>query len=479
MKTKILMLSMMISSGFVQTAFPQTNKHFTNNSVVRNLTDDGDSSQDSQYPSDSSSGIGSDGRYAQTSVHKMRLSSYDQSEPDMTVLAPTVSQEFSGSYEDFCQSGCCNIDCGSCEGNCGGGCGACKSPTRFWLTAETLLFFAADRRSPNLVMTADNEVNPLQGQVTYGGVLSSDVLPGYRASVGTYLGPCQRIGIGARAYGIYDETDRYSISSNDGTTSIGVPFYNPNRLPTPGNDAFIVAGNGPGNDPISVGGVNSGESLTMVGAEGSGYVLLSRGPCYRFDMVAGYTYNQLRNAVFQSFTSTNLLDGDGIVNGTVFEFQDRFATDNRFSGAHLGVLSSVVRKRVSLSTLAKVSFGEMRSRTYINGSSVTTVPGANPNDPPDVTQGDGFFAQSGNIGTYTDQRFAFLPELGIKMGYCVRPNMQVSVGYTLLMWSSVAMAGDQMDRIVDLTGATLNPAPQNRTTTYWMQSIDLGLNWAY
>ncbi len=477
MKTKILMLSMMISSSFGQLAMAQADEHFTSQSAVRNLTDDGDAALAGQYQSSASTASSGHGSYARKSANSTQLTSYNQYDPDMSVIAPTVVQDYSGGYEDY--SGYCGSGCGNCSGGCGSCCGGCQSPSRFWLTAETLLFFAADRRSPNLVMTADNEVNPLAGQVTYGGVLSSDVLPGYRASVGAYLDPCQRIGVGARAYGIYDDTDRYSVSSSDGTTSIGVPFYNPNRTPDPGNDAFIVAGNGPGNDPISQGGVNSGESLSMVGAEGSGYILLSRGPCYRFDMVAGYTYNQLRNAVFQNFTSTTLLDGDGIVNGTVFQFQDRFATDNRFSGAHLGVLSNVVRKRVSLSTLAKISFGEMRSRTNIIGNGVTTVPGADPNDPPDVTGGPGFFARTGNVGSYTNQSFAFMPELGIKLGYCIRPNMQVSVGYTLLMWSSVAMAGDQMDRIVSLTGSTQNPERLNNSSTFWMQSIDLGLGWSY
>jgi hypothetical protein len=47
------------------------------------------------------------------------------------------------------------------------------------------------------------------------------------------------------------------------------------------------------------------------------------------------------------------------------------------------------------------------------------------------------------------------------------------------MWSSVAMAGDQMDRIVSLTGSTQNPERQNNSSTFWMQSIDLGLGWAY
>jgi len=342
-----------------------------------------------------------------------------------------------------------------------------------WFSAETLLLFAADRTSPALVMVADDGVNPLEGDVAFGGDLSSGVIPGYRVSAGFYLDPCQRLGVGARVFGTIDRDNDYSIASADGTTSIGVPFFNPGLLPDPGQDAFVVAGNLPNGDPISTGGVRASESLSMVGAEGSGYVLLSRGCSHRFDLVAGYTFNQLRNSIDQSFQSTNLLTGDGIVDGTVFQYQDRFATDNRFSGAHLGVLSSVVRNCVSLTTLAKVSFGNMRNRTTVNGSSTTTVPNEAP-----VT-GDGFFARNSNIGTITNDRFAFLPELGIKMGYAFRPNMELSLGYTLLMWSSVALAGDQIDPVIDSTGISGRPAPSNRTSAFWMQSIDLGASWSY
>ena len=165
----------------------------------------------------------------------------------------------------------------------------------------------------------------------------------------------------------------------------------------------------------------------------SGYVLLSRGGSHRFDLVAD-THNQLTNTIRQSFDLRTCLTGR-YSDGTVFEYQDRFSTYNRFNGAHLGVLSSVVRNRVSLSTLAKVSFGDMRNSTTIAGSSTIT----DPIDPP--VNGDGFFARASNIGTISNNRFAFLPELGIKMGYCFRPNMELSVGYTLLMWSSVALEG--------------------------------------
>ncbi len=456
MKIRRLLLTLTVAAMGLQHVSAQTADHFSTKAAVRSLADADDDSYN---------------RYASTHYSGINPA-------DKEILAPTASTfapEQLSQYGGFCgcadSSGCAGGQCGPGSGKFGGG--RFLGRSLGWFTAETLLFFAADRSSPPLAVVAGDGVNPLEGDVTFGGTLSSGLLPGYRVSAGLYLDPQQRIGVGARAFGNYSNTNSYSIASDDGTTSIGVPFFNPLLFPNPGNDAFIVAGNTPGGDPISVGSLQAGESFAMFGAEASGYLLLARGNNYRFDLVAGYTYNQLRNSINHSMESTNLFDGDGIVNGTVFETQDRFATDNRFSGAHLGVLSNVVRNRVSLSTLSKVSFGNMRNRTSISGSGVTTVPG----DPP--FEGDGFFARASNIGTLSADRFAFLPELGVKLGYAFRPNLELTVGYTLLMWSSVALAGEQIDPVIDQSGISGRPAPSNRTSAYWMQSIDLGLGWSY
>lgn len=442
MKIKKLLLTFTVAAMGLQQASAQTSEHFSGRAAVRNLADAGDDSGN---------------RYASNSP--VGPVSFENS-----LLAPTASSCCGDSVWGDCYGGCGNSSFGSCGQ---------RTRRNGWFSAETLLYFGANRNSPVLAMVAGDRVNPLEGESAFGGTLTSGLVPGYRVSAGFYIDPQQRLGVGARVFGTFDSTTNYSVASEDGTTSIGVPFFNPNLFPNPGQDAFVVSGNLPGGDPIATGSLQAGEAFSMVGAEASGYVLLSRGGSHRFDLVAGYTYNQLTNTIRQSFDSTNLLDGDGIPDGTVFEYQDRFSTYNRFNGAHLGVLSSVVRNRVSLSTLAKVSFGDMRNSTTIAGSSTIT----DPIDPP--VNGDGFFARASNIGTISNNRFAFLPELGIKMGYCFRPNMELSVGYTLLMWSSVALAGEQIDSVVDLTGNSNRPSPSNHTSAYWMQSIDLGLNWSF
>jgi hypothetical protein len=443
MKMKKLLACLLAFGLYAQEAPAQSGSHFSSGSATRKLSDDGDTN-----------------RYVTTR----------QDSTDMSVLAPTVYQSEASSGGDYYEYG----------GDYYQDSGQYNQSPNTWFTAETLLVFAADRKSPVLATTAETDVFPLQGDPgvdnRFGGTLSSDLLAGYRLSAGMYFGSQKKVGFGARGYGIYDAAESF-VAGPGGGVSIGVPFFNLARgslfepvvpgLVGAGNDAYIVQGDTPGGLPISTGSLRAQETLKMMGGELSGYVLLARSGSFRNDLVAGYTYNQLRNRVTLDTTSTNQFTGDLIVNGTVLTTHDEFSADNRFNGAHLGVLSSVVRNKVSFSTLAKISFGNMRSRVGINGNS--TIAG--------VPAAGGVFAQASNIGATYSDRFAFLPEVGFKLGYSIRPRVQLTVGYTLLVWSDVVLAGEQIDNVINLTGlGPLRPAPLNNHSAYWMQSVDLGLN---
>ncbi len=445
MKMKKLLATLLALGLSVQQAPAQTGPHFSNASATRTLSDNGENN-----------------RYATAS---------EPSAMDMSVLAPTAY-----TYE---QPAATEYVSGEAYDYSGGSYGT--STPSVWMSAENLFVFAGKRNSPVLVTTAGTNVLPLQGNAgvtdAFGGRIDPDMLYGYRMSAGAYLGSQQKVGIGVRGYGIYDASEVFSAAS-DGTTSIGIPFLNLNANPNgqqtaPGlsgtvNDAYIVAGRVP-LGLISTGSVVARDTLKMVGSDLSGHLLLARSGSFRTDLVAGWTYNQLRNRTTLHTRSVNQFTGDLITNGTVFTTTDSFATDNKFNGAHLGVLSSVVRNRASFQTLAKIAFGNMRSRSTIAGSSTINA----------TTDNQGLFALPTNIGTTTSDNFAFLPELGIKMGYCVRPNVHVTVGYTLLVWSDVMLSGEQIDPVLNLSGLGPRPIPLNKHTSYWMQSVDAGLNFTF
>ena len=122
-----------------------------------------------------------------------------------------------------------------------------------------------------------------------------------------------------------------------------------------------------------------------------------------------------------------------------------------------------------------MGFGNIGQEVAIRGAT-TTVDGGTQQ----VTNtAAGVLAQGSNSGVYSRDRFGFMPELGVKLGYDLRKNVKFTVGYTFLYWSDVALAGDQVNPTVDLLQNSNNPSFTFRETGYWMQGVDLGLSFSY
>ncbi len=341
-----------------------------------------------------------------------------------------------------------------------------------WFTAETLLWFSEQQAAPSLVTTSAMSVLPVAGGAgvtsAFGGPDGIDrgVVPGFRFEGGMFLDSDRRIALAGRVTGILQDEQKYSAAS-DGSTSLGLPFYN---LQLQQDDAFLV-GYHDGGQLVSEGSVDARSDLDMIDAQASLHFLLGRSSSHRADLVAGYTFNRLANSISVHAVSTNRAVGDGIPDGTVFTIDDLFETTNTFHGAHLGVVSMLTSNRVNLQTLAKVSFGSMQQKLNVYGSTDEALGGSNT-----LTEG-GIYTSSaagGNIGIQTRNSFAFIPEMGVKLGYAARENVHLSIGYTFMFWSTVSMAGDQIDSTVDLTGAGGRPASMFNDSTFWTQGIDFG-----
>ena len=91
--------------------------------------------------------------------------------------------------------------------------------------------------------------------------------------------------------------------------------------------------------------------------------------------------------------------------------------------------------------------------------------------------------RTSNIGKYTNDEFAVVPEIGLRVGAQLTDRVRAFVGYNFIYWSSVARAGDQIDLRVNpnlippqtppVTGP-LVPAPRTVSTDYWLQGISVG-----
>lgn len=390
---------------------------------------------------------------------------------DMETLAPSVTGDCG------CGSGSCgSVSCDAESSALITGCG--NKSTEYWMNMESLLWFGQRRQSPPLITTSNQGVLPVAGNqgvtTVYGGPdgTPSGLMTGYSLSGGRYLDACQKIAVGGRVFGIFQSSDTRTVTSN-GDTSIGIPFYN---TTINAEDAYLVAFN-TGVAPVSFGTASVRNDLNMIGAEASGYFLLGRSNDHRVDLVSGYTYNKLKSSTSLVTTTTDQFTGNFIPDGTVFNTNDLFATENNFHGAHIGMLSSVIHKRVSLSTLAKVSFGSMNQSASIRGfttrefNGTTSFPG-------------GILTQQSNITEFNRNTFAFLPEMRVKMGYSLSECLQLSVGYSFMYWSSVALSGNQIDHSVDFTqalggAASTRPAFNFVDSGYWMHGVDLGLSMTY
>jgi len=139
------------------------------------------------------------------------------------------------------------------------------------------------------------------------------------------------------------------------------------------------------------------------------------------------------------------------------------------------------RGRWTFDLLGKVALGDTHERIIIDGTTARTFGGVT------EVQPGGLLALPTNIGAVNHDRFAVVPELGLKLGYQITPHIKFTVGYTFLYWSEVVRAGDQIDTTVNVTripfGTTpvgpARPAPLGKTNDFWAQGVNLGLEFKF
>lgn len=380
-----------------------------------------------------------------------------------------------GSYDSFAYS--CDNGCdGPCDGGCDSACGkkSCLADVfrlfdgcdcDGWATAEALMWFAPDRNMPALITTSDPGTFPIlpdgginNVQTVFGDDIDGEISGGFRLDIGTYVN--EHLGIGGRLWWMADNNDSYAASGDGSDRSIGRPFYN---TEVPSNDALLVAF-----DPTFTGTIAAQSELKVWGGE-----LYARGKLAcrdgcRVDVIGGYSHFEIDDTLaISSATVTN-------ATARIRQYLDLFDTDNRFDGGQVGFETVLSRGRWSLRSLTKVHLGNMRQQVRIFGISSDRTPPAAGN----VTSG-GLLAM-GNQGDRSRDVFSFIPEANIKLGYRVRDNISLSVGYSFLYFDNVALVGDVIDTSVD--GSTINtgvfgnrPEFNFNDSSLWVQGVDFGV----
>jgi hypothetical protein len=388
-----------------------------------------------------------------------------------------------GSHEPYYESH--DSHSGRCAA-CGCGRRGCL-PGRLWLRGEYLVWWVDGFSTPPLVTTSpDGTARDAAGvlgepttAIIFGGTdLVDSARSGGRISLGYWFDPCETCGVELSYFGLAQDESTFRRTS-PGDPILARPFFNL-EPGFEGQDAELIAF-----PDLFEGNIAVRSESTLQGFE----LLFRRAACrscgYRIDWLVGWRYSRLDDELTIS-DFRRVLSGDtGLAIGTTLSEFDRFETQNTFNGVELGVAAAIRRCRWSLELAMKLALGNNHSRVAINGqtTSSTPVPGG---PPVENTTASGLLAQQSNIGVYSSDQFAVIPELDLKLGWHLTPCLRATFGYTFMYWCHVARPGDQIDLDLNLSQLTPGglvgvPRPRflNRFTDVWAQGFSFGLDYRF
>jgi len=391
---------------------------------------------------------------------------------DPNAVAPEVAP--AGDYAAEHGGGCNECGCDDC-------CGSCWQPRGYFVNFEYNMWWTKGRTVPPLATTSPVGTPQVSTGVLPGATIlfgdepvGRDIGNGGTIAFGKWLDCEQTTAIGAKFRAFRGDDGAFSGAS-DGTTNLAVPFFD-SLLGQ--ENSYLVGFNPDGVTPASSGTITIDDRLDLLSTEVYGqFVILNDGGA-RVDMIGGYHTLRLDNSLSLETNLTSLSPVFISPVGTQILTQDTFEGRNEFHGGELGFLTSIYFDRWFFTASGKMSVGNMRQTVLIDGNSVITTPG-----PSVDVRDEGLFALGTNQGVYSRDRIAYIPEANLKLGYYVRPNVAVTLGYNFMYVSNVVLGGDQIDRNLNLSqtggGFLVGPVAPNflgfRETDFWAQGINFGL----
>ena len=351
------------------------------------------------------------------------------------------------------------------------------STSRFWARTEYLLWWSKGMNAPPLVTTGPTTETGALGQagttIVFGDqALNQDVRSGGKISFGFFPWENPSRSIEVNYLGLAQERTSFSASNLAGMV-LSRPFFN--LQPATGDarqDSQFVATPADLNGTINIQADTDFQSGELLFRQ----LLIDR-PDYSLNFLLGYRFTRLDDSLLISEDITVTGTGTGQTIGTTIDLYDLFDTTNDFHGANLGFAASYQQPGWSVDVLMKVAFGSTRSTITIDGQTTSTVPGSGA-----ATSAGGLLAMPSNIGRYQEDHFTAIPELGATFRYQISPRVHATLGYSLIYWSKVARATEQID--FDLNPTQLPPGPfagaprpeyKFTTTDFWAQGINFGL----
>lgn len=376
---------------------------------------------------------------------------------------------------------------GSCNGccrdqACGGGLMRwLSSPHPMYVRSEVMVYWSKGVHVPPLVTTSpDGTARANAGvlgqedtSVLFGASnLNNSSRLGGRWTLGRWFDPCETTGIEISYLATETNTTGYFATST-GAPILARPFYN---VEDGEQDSRLVA-----YPDVNDGSIDVYSKTRLSGFDAVMRHGLYSDPCRRLDFIAGYRFMELKD-LFRTHEFTFSTDPTSVVPvGTSMSIYDIFDARNEFHGANLGFAGRMQNNRWSMDLLMKLGVGNTHSRLQLNGSTTTTTPGGTP-----VVNNTGLLVLPSNQETVSHNHFSMIPELGFNLGYDLTKRMRATVGYSLIYWSHVARAADQVDTDLNasqFSGGTLDGAASPRepfvVSDYWIQGVNFGLDFRF
>ncbi len=356
--------------------------------------------------------------------------------------------------------------------------------SQLWFRADYLLWWTQGSDVPALVTTST--AGTVQTDAGVLGLSTTSILfgdtavtdgtrSGGRMTLGYWLQPSRQLGMQVEYLALGSEATRF-LSTSQGNPILARPFFNV-ETGQQQQDASLVAFTGVVDGTVTVDATTELQSVA----------LLLRRPVFqecgrRIDFLVGYRFGRLDDTLRMTESTLATAVVGPPAQGTTIDLFDLFDTRNDFHGAELGVVYQKRRYRWSWELMMKLALGNTHTTVLIDGATTTTLP----NGGGTSTGTGGILAQQTNIGTFDQNDFSVVPELGINLSYDLTCRLRATMGYSLLYWSVVGRPGDQIDLHVNPTqfppGALAGtPEPQftSQPTDLWAQGLNFGLEYRF
>jgi hypothetical protein len=350
-------------------------------------------------------------------------------------------------------------------------------PVRVWGGVEGLWWWNKERNLPVLATTSVPGTPFAQAGVLGqpgtsvlfgGGEFDGEGSEGIRATLGLWLDRGQNYGVFTRAFQFGGEDINFHASSA-GDPILARPFFD---VGLGVQDALVVA----------FPGVSRGRIDIETSNEANGFDVLVRklmyyGDCNRLDLICGYQYNEITDTVRVAHEIIATEPEGQVPVGTRLNTLDSFDADNEFYGGSIGLMAQGFDGRLTWNMLSKIAFGSNRQTVTIRGQSSTLIPGDGL-----ASFNDGLLALGTNSGVYERDQFMFVPELDLSVMYNLCSMLSVSVGYTVMYWSDVVLAGDAIDTAINPTqigGPLIGPALPTYSLVdddFWLHGLTFGVH---